>query len=62
MTKIILAVLAAVPIALGGVSVAVAVAEEPNTAVTEAPKAAVAGDVIARVGDRALGLGRAAHR
>ena len=54
MTKIILAVLAAVPIALGGVSVAVAVAEEPNTAVTEAPKAAVAGDVIARVGDQAV--------
>jgi parvulin-like peptidyl-prolyl isomerase len=34
--------------------VAVAVAEEPNTAVTEAPKAAVASDVIAKVGDQAI--------
>jgi parvulin-like peptidyl-prolyl isomerase len=54
MTKIILAALVALPIALGGASVAVAVAEEPNTAVTEAPKAAVANDVIAKVGDQAV--------
>jgi peptidyl-prolyl cis-trans isomerase C len=54
MTKMILAVLAVLPIALGGVSVAVAVAEEPDTAVNEAPKAAVTGDVIARVGDQAV--------
>ena len=46
MTKIILAVLTAFPIALGGISVAVAVAEEP--------KVAVASDVIARVGDQAV--------
>lgn len=54
MTKIILAALTALPIALGGASVAVAVAEEPNTAVTVAPKTAVASDVIARVGDQAV--------
>jgi len=54
MTKMILAVLVVLPIALGGVSVAVAVAEEPDTAVNEAPKAAVTGDVIARVGDQAV--------
>ena len=54
MTKIILAALTALPIALGGASVAVAVAEEPNTAVTVAPKTAVANDVIARVGDQAV--------
>ena len=54
MTKMILAVLAVLPIALGGVSVAVAVAEEPNTAVTEAPKAEVTSDVIARVEDQAV--------
>ena len=54
MTKIILAALTALPMALGGVSVAVAVAEEPNTAVTVAPKTAVASDVIARVGDQTV--------
>jgi peptidyl-prolyl cis-trans isomerase C len=46
MRKTILAVLAAVPIALGGVSAAVAVAEEP--------KSAEQGDIIARVGDQAI--------
>ena len=46
MTKIILAVLAALPIALGGASAAVAVAEEP--------KAAAQSDVIAKVGDQAI--------
>jgi parvulin-like peptidyl-prolyl isomerase len=46
MKKIIVAVLTALPIALGGTSAAVAVAEEP--------KAAVTGDVIARVGDQAI--------
>ena len=37
MTKMILAALAALPIALGGVSVAVAVAEEPAAAVADPP-------------------------
>jgi peptidyl-prolyl cis-trans isomerase C len=46
MRKTILAVLAAVPIALGGVSAAVAVAEEP--------KSAEQGDIIARVDDQAI--------
>ena len=46
MRKTILAVLAALPMALGGVSVAVAVAEEP--------KAAEQGDIIARVDDQAI--------
>ena len=46
MRKTIFAVLAALPIALGGVSVAVAVAEEP--------KAAEQGDIIARVDDQAI--------
>jgi len=54
MTKMMLAVLTAFPLALGGVSVAVAVAEEPNTAITVAPKAAVVNDVIAKVGDQAI--------
>ncbi len=46
MKKILLAVVTALPIALGGTSAAVAVAEEP--------KAAVTSDVIARVGDQAI--------
>jgi parvulin-like peptidyl-prolyl isomerase len=54
MTKMILAVLAVLPVALGGVSVAVAVAEEPASAVADAPGAAVESDVIARVGDQAV--------
>ena len=54
MTKIFHAVLAVLPIALGGVSVAVAVAEEPDTAVNEAHKVAVTGDIIARVDDQAI--------
>jgi len=46
MKKIMLAVLTVLPIALGGASAAVAVAEEPG--------AAVASDVIAKVGDQAI--------
>ena len=46
MKKIMLAVLTVLPITLGGASAAVAVAEEP--------RAAVASDVIARVGDQAI--------
>ena len=46
MTKMILAVLTALPIALGGASAAVAVAEEP--------KPAISSDVIAKVGDQAI--------
>ena len=54
MTKKILAALIALPITLGGVSVAVAVAEEPAAAVADAPGTAVESDVIARVGDQAI--------
>jgi len=50
MTKMMLAVLTVFPLALG----TVAVAAEPDTAVTEAPKAAVVNDVIAKVGDQAI--------
>jgi parvulin-like peptidyl-prolyl isomerase len=46
MNKTIIAILTALPIALGGASAAVAVAEEPEAAVT--------GDVIARVEDQAI--------
>ncbi len=46
MKKIIVAMLTALPIALGGTSAAVAVAEEPEAGVT--------GDVIARVEDQAI--------
>jgi hypothetical protein len=54
MTKMMLAVLTVFPLALGGGSVAVAVAAEPDTAVTGEPKAAVVNDVIAMVGDQAI--------
>ena len=53
MKNIMLAVLTAVPLALGGTSAAVAVAEEPKAAAEE-PKATVTSDVIARVGDQAI--------
>jgi parvulin-like peptidyl-prolyl isomerase len=46
MNKTIIAILTALPIALGGASAAVAIAEEPEAAVT--------GDVIARVEDQAI--------
>jgi len=54
MMKMMLAVLTVFPLALGGGTVAVAVAEEPDTAVTKTPKAEVVNDVIARVGDQAI--------